>query len=282
MQELYGKLLHAASILPQGRAYLTGFESMLATCARRPFVPNRPDKRIEKDLHWWRNKLRDEAVTRSIFSPPTFLDPNAYSDASSGVGIGITIGNHWHAWHLHADWRSLHRPKDIGWAEAIIFELLIRTLDSILPDSNHVILHGDNTGIIEGWRIGRHRNRAVNTIFKHIHSFLDLAHHICSVATRYVPSSDNPADRPSRGLYDPERLLLPAIPLPEHLREFLSDATDPLSARELRHLEEGKYSACATRIFNEWHAQQEATRRTRAEAQLEDKLVLNVLQDDRL
>jgi len=63
-------------------------------------------------------------------------------------------------------------PKDIGRAEAIAFELLIRTLDTIFPESNHVILHGDNTGIVEGWRVGRHRNRAVNSIFKYIRSFL--------------------------------------------------------------------------------------------------------------
>ena len=39
IQELYGKLLHAASVLPQGRAHLTGLESMLASCAKHPFVP---------------------------------------------------------------------------------------------------------------------------------------------------------------------------------------------------------------------------------------------------
>ena len=34
VQELYGKLLHAAPILQQGCAYLTGLESMLTTCAK--------------------------------------------------------------------------------------------------------------------------------------------------------------------------------------------------------------------------------------------------------
>ena len=282
VQELYGKLLHAASIMPQGRAYLVGLESMLGTCAKRPFMPHRPDNGLDKDLLWWIEKLNSGAVIHSIHTPPTFLDPGAFSDASSSIGIGITIGKRWRAWRLRAGWQSLHGPKDIGWAEAVAFELLVRTLDDILPSANHVILHGDNTGVVEGWRVGRHRNRAVNTIFKHVHAFIDAATRIRSIATRYVPSSDNTADEPSRGVYGSECLLLPAIPLPEHLRDFLTDATEPLSARELRELKEGRYSTNATRVFNERRIRQEAAERARAETQLEDKLIRSVLQNDRL
>ena len=251
VQELYGKLLHAASIMPQGHAYLVGLESMLGTCAKRHFVPHCPDNGLDKDLLWWVKKLNSGAVIRLIHTPPTFLNPGAFSDASSSIGIDITIGNRWCAWCLWAGWQSLHRPKDIGWAEAIAFELLVCTLDNILPSTNHVILHVDNTGVVEGWRVGRHRNCVVNTIFKHVHTFINAATRVRSIATHYIPSSDNTADEPSRGVYGSERLLLPAIPLPEHLRDFLTDATEPLSARELRELKEGRYLTNATRVFNE-------------------------------
>ena len=177
MQEIYGKLLHAASILPQGRVYLTGLESMLATCAKKPFVPHRPDTGLDQDLNWWLNKLKNGAIICSIHPPPLFLNLEAFSDASSGFGIGIAIGNQWRAWRLQPDWSTLHRKKDIGWAEAISFELLIHAVDIHLSDPRHVILHGDNTSIIEGWCVGRHCNRAVNTIFKHIHAFLESARH---------------------------------------------------------------------------------------------------------
>ena len=280
VQELYGKLLHAASILPQGRAYLVGLESMLATCAKKPFVPHRPDKGLDKDLLWWVERLQSGTIIRTISPPPSFLDPDAFSDASSSIGIGITIGKRWRAWRLRADWQSLHGPKDIGWAEAVTFELLVRTLDAVLPSANHVILHGDNTGIVEGWQVSRHRNRAVNSIFQHIHAFLNSAARVRGVATRYIPSRDNPADEPSRGIYGSEQLLLPPIQLPEHLREFLADATVPFSARELRDIREGRYSTSATRVFDSRRAQQEAAERTRAEAQLEDELVLSILQND--
>jgi hypothetical protein len=39
-QELFGKLLHACSVLPSGRAYLTGLERMLKTGADKPFLPH--------------------------------------------------------------------------------------------------------------------------------------------------------------------------------------------------------------------------------------------------
>jgi hypothetical protein len=50
--QLYSKLLHTASLIPQGRAYLTGFEHMLAICNTKPFMPHRPDKAISGELFW--------------------------------------------------------------------------------------------------------------------------------------------------------------------------------------------------------------------------------------
>ena len=74
VQELYGKLLHAAFILLQGCAYLTGLESMLATCAKKPFVPHRPDEGLNQDLNWWLDRLNSGNIIRSIRPPSSFLD----------------------------------------------------------------------------------------------------------------------------------------------------------------------------------------------------------------
>ena len=100
MQELYSKLLHVASILPRGHAYLTGLESMLSTCAKQPFLPHCPDKTIQEDLLWWLQKIITGAVIRPITTPITPLNPHAFLDASSGLGIGIIIGSRWRAWRL--------------------------------------------------------------------------------------------------------------------------------------------------------------------------------------
>ena len=58
VQEIYGKLLHTASVLLQGCAYLTGLESMLVTCAKKPFIPHHLDTGLNQDLSWWLEKLK--------------------------------------------------------------------------------------------------------------------------------------------------------------------------------------------------------------------------------
>ena len=68
--------------------------------------------------------------------------------------------------------------------------------------------------------------------------------------------------------------------IPEHAQDFLTDATDPLSARELRELQEGRYSASASRTFDHLRIRQQEAECARAEAQLEDKLIIHILQDD--
>ena len=165
--------------------------------------------------------------------------------------------------------------KDIGWAEAVGFELLIHATDALLDQPTDLILHGDNTSILDGWRISRHCNHAVNAIFKSIHTFLESASHTLSIQPRYVASTDNPADPPSRGIYGPPHLLLPSMDIPEYAQDFLTDSTDPLSARKLRELQEGRYSTVATRTLDKVRAQQQEAECSQAEAQLEEELIVS-------
>ena len=116
--------------------------------------------------------------------------------------------------------------RDISWAKAIGFELLVRTLDLLPSAHNHFVVYGDNTGIMEGWWNGRHRNIKTNQVFRQIHSFLLEADHVHEVRTKYVPSSSNPADHPSRGIYNHRSLLLPRVPIPSQLIPFITDVED--------------------------------------------------------
>ncbi|CAA7270000.1 unnamed protein product [Cyclocybe aegerita] len=59
-------------------------------------------------------------LSKPIPRPTPIIDLVAYSDASSEVGIGITIGQKWRAWRLLPGWKANNR--DIGWAEATIEE----------------------------------------------------------------------------------------------------------------------------------------------------------------
>ena len=125
VQKLHGKLTHACSAIPRGRAYLTSLEKMLAICGKQPFLPHRPSKGIAEDLTWWSEILQTGNACRPIYPPTKFADPQAFSDASSGIGIAIVIGKFWRAWRLIPGWQTSHGKQDIGWAEAIGFELLV-------------------------------------------------------------------------------------------------------------------------------------------------------------
>jgi hypothetical protein len=174
----------------------------------RPFTLFLPAKGISKDLAWWVLKL-SASVSRPIPAPLPLSDIYAFSNASSGFGIAITIRGRWRAWRLIPGWQMLDGSQDIGWAEAIGFELLIRTIPWLGSASGCFRVYGDNKGVVEGWWNFRSRSKPTNPVFRRIHAFLEQFDHSLSIHSAYVPSKANPADPPSRGIYPPIELLLP-------------------------------------------------------------------------
>ena len=222
-QKLYGKLLYACHVIPRGRAYLTNLEKMVSTFHEHPFIPRHPPKHLAEDLTWWQTILSRPSLQREIPGNRHITDVRGYSDASSTVGIGVVIGDRWLAWHLLPGWNQ--DGRDIGWAEAVGMELLIRIIlqHSTLPG---VKVFGDNIGVIEGWWAGRSRNAETNRVFKRIHELLEKSDTI--LTTRYVNTIDNPADGPSRDIYPPRHLQLPPVNLPSEIRPFVSDIDVPI------------------------------------------------------
>jgi hypothetical protein len=217
-QQLYGKLLHASWVIPPGRAYLTNLEAMLSLCHNSPFLPRTPPRDTPGDLEWWKLRLEHPSIPRPIPEPRPLIDHQAYSDASSGFGIAITVGPRWRAWRLAPGWNS--QGRDIQWAEAIGFELLVIYLLSISCRGDHIKVYGDNRAVVEGWWKRSSANRPTNRIFRRI---LELSEgHDRAIHTRYVPSAGNPADAPSRGQYPRRELLLNDFDIPIELHPFLS------------------------------------------------------------
>ena len=158
---------------------------------------------------------------------------DAFSDASSEFGIAITIGDKWRAWHLIPGWKTLDGQRDIGWAEAIAFECLVRYLMNTHSEKQHFLVHSDNRGVVKGWWNGRSHSRPINEVFKRLHEFCQVSAVGSSFHTVYVGSKFNPTDAPSQGIYPPESLLLPPMQLPPELNCFIIDSQSPFTAIEL-------------------------------------------------
>jgi hypothetical protein len=180
-------------MFPAGCAYLMRLEIFMGNFHDTPFQPRTPPKGTHADLDWWVSRLLLPTVTCPIPGPIILHDHHAFSDASSGMGLGIVVGEHWRAWRLIGDWKS--QGRDIGWAEAVTFEFLTCTLITLYGPDSHFKCHGDNTGVVEGWWRGSSKNAQTNGVFRRIHDIVETtgAHfHTC-----YVPSQHNPADAPS-------------------------------------------------------------------------------------
>lgn len=217
LQKLYGKLLHAALVLPAGRAYLTNLEAMFRIFHDNPFMPRTPPRATPRDLDWWLAALANP-LSRPIPSLSPIARLDAFSDASSGTGIAVVIGTQWRAWTLRPGWNS--DGRDIQWAEAVGFEFLTRCLLAARELPERARVFGDNKAVVDGWRNGRSRNPFVNEVFRRLHSILARAN--IEIFVSYVPSGDNPADGPSRGRY-PRGPLLPPIPIPSNISPFIDD-----------------------------------------------------------
>lgn len=140
--------------------------------------------------------------------------------------MGIVIGSHWRAWRFLPGWESERRK--ILWAEAVGFELLVRTIIAMGANPGHLVVYGDNDGVVKGWWNGRSANEETNNVFKRIHAVCESSG--ITIHTRYVSTHSNPADDPSRGRFPPRSLLLPPIPIPDALVPFIVDFDTPNSA----------------------------------------------------
>lgn len=142
-----------------------------------------------------------------------------FVDASTSWGIGLVLNGKWLAWRLKNGWRG--DGRDIGWAEMVAVELAMHTLVAVGFKLCHVKLRSDNAGVVGALKHDMSRNSAQNLIIRKI---LNIFHdHDIWLTVEWVPSLDNIADGPSRGIFPPRSSLLPFPPkVPSHLKPFVN------------------------------------------------------------
>jgi hypothetical protein len=224
-ETIIGTLNHVCLVVPEGRSRLVslykfrgGFKANQASA-----VKHRLSAGTAEDVAWWRRRLQHKFVGMGIIRPPEPLDKGVFVDASTDWGIGLILDGKWLAWQLRDGWQS--DGREIGWAEMVAVELAVRTLIMGRFKNCHVIIHSDNQGVVGALRAGRSRGTQQNAI---LHEVVRLIQdHSLWISSTWVPSSENRADNPSRGVF-PGKGSLYAFPpkLPYHLTQFVHRAVD--------------------------------------------------------
>ena len=88
------------------------------------------------------------SLSRKIPGNRHITDVHGFSKTSSNTGLGVVLGNKWRAWRLLLGWKN--QGRNIGWAEAVAMELLVRIVLQHQSLSG-IKIYGDNNGVAEGW-----------------------------------------------------------------------------------------------------------------------------------
>lgn len=202
-EKVLGTLVHCALAVPTGRSRLPSFASYTASFGYldNPHALRTIPTPVRDDIAWWSQTLSTPFCGSRISTPPPPVDLDFWVDASTSFGIGIILQGEWCNFQLLPGWKT--RGRDIGWAEMVAVELGILWLVAQGVSDVNVILQSDNTGVIGSLELGRSRSVAQNMVIRRISGLLTT--HSISITSRYVASSNNLADLPSRGKEPPDR-----------------------------------------------------------------------------
>jgi hypothetical protein len=231
-ESLIGTLNHVCLVVPEGRSHLVSLYKF-----RGGFQAHQPREMRHKlsagaaeDTDWWRNRLRESFVGMKIVRPPSPLDIGVFVDASTSWGIGLVLNGKWLAWQLKEGWRS--EAREIGWAEMVAVELATRALVTGKYSQCHIVVRSDNQGVVGALKAGKSRGTQQNLILREIVKLIQT--HDLWISTVWIPTLENPADGPSRGVFPGRDSLCPYQPkIPSHLSNFIHKAVDYHDSRLL-------------------------------------------------
>ena len=197
-ESIPGTLVHCSLAIQDGRSRLPSLSRFASSFnhASSPFTLKTPSSGVLSDIEWWQTQLSSEFCGSLLVKPPAATSIEFWVDASSSWGIGIILNNEWDHWRLRPNWDR--DGRNIGWAEIVAIELgLLFAIHRGYTDI-HFLIKSDNQGVIHAIQGGKLRSPEQNLVLQRI--TLLLAQYKLWISSLYVPSLDNLADPPSRGL----------------------------------------------------------------------------------
>ncbi|CDO77643.1 hypothetical protein BN946_scf184946.g37 [Trametes cinnabarina] len=223
MEKLSGSLAHATFVYPRGRTYLSALYMFVASYPNEHAL-RYPPKSVVSDLKWWLELLSLAGERRMLVARGPVKDLDLWVDASTSWGIGVVIADTWDAWRWRVTrevWNTCSR--DIGWAEMLAIELLLRRMVEMDWENANLLVRSDNEGVIKAFRRGRSRNWQVNMSIRRA-ELICMEKNI-QIIPVYVNTKDNRADPVSRGIPGPTLSRFHSkFRLPDEISEFLVHA----------------------------------------------------------
>jgi hypothetical protein len=208
-EQVHGTLVHCSLAVPDGRSRLVSISRFASSFERASrFAKRRPPASVMNDIAFWRDILSQSFCGSILQRPPPPVTTEFYVDASTSWGVGVVFDGAWDGWKLQSGWKT--EGRDIGWAEMVAIELGIRTAIAAGAHDVHFVIKSDNMGVIGALGSGKSRNLQQNRVLQRIVTL--MRSHEIWITSCFVPSAENVADCPSRGL--------PAVERPRLARRF--------------------------------------------------------------
>jgi hypothetical protein len=218
-----GSLNHCSVVIFSSRTRLPSLYRFSSRFKKlSPFVKLPIPHNVLEDISWWREVLSNPAACiLPIHCHPPRSDLNIFIDASTSWGIGVVIEDQWLAWRLADGWQE--DGREIGWAEMVALQLLVLTLIASRAPPATYSVRSDNKGVVGAFDANYSRSPLQNAILRHI--FTLLRDHDIWLEMKWVPSADNLADGPSRGIFPPFSSRIDAdFSIPHPLRAYVCPA----------------------------------------------------------
>ena len=94
----------------------------------------------------------------------------------------------------------------------------------------HIVVHSDNQGVVQAVRAGSSNGKHRNAELRHI--VRRMMDYKIWISTEWIPTDENPADDPSRGIFPPRSKLFGyPLKVPDHVKALVANAINACDSR---------------------------------------------------